>query len=78
MSLTANGAPPYPEGEIHVTLRNGTQEVLRLAWGSEYLWGYLDALSNRNLITVPEYRSASNLLGRFGHPEGWPRTEERH
>lgn len=66
------------ETEVYVFLSAGGVEVLRLAQGSEYCWGYLDALSNRQLITVDQYRHVSARLEELSAPEGIPRLEERH
>ena len=77
MSEIRDTAPPVPEGEIHVHLLTGGVDVLSLGQGSEWLWGYLDALSNCHVISVQEYRSCCNAVARMSGVEGLPRTEER-
>ena len=71
-------AAPVPSGDILVVLRTGATETLPLDQGSEWCWGYLDALSNHNLICTQAFRHASTALERLTGPEGRPRTEERH
>ena len=77
MNGVAESAAPIPEGEIHVHLLTGGVDVLSLGQGSEYLWGYLDALSNAHIISVDEFRAASAALARIAGIEGLPRIEER-
>ena len=63
---------------LYVFLNPGGVEVLRLSQGSEYCWGYLDALSNTKLIGWEQYQHLSARLTELTGPEGTPRLEERH